>query len=143
MASIQDHRVVTLTTREITVQELKELATFEILWPSRIPAQYYLARVLEFTSDLSRSTGTGCFVIEYKNNESHVIHIHQSQNTTPNYEGRRAIASFIRNNDEVALFEDGQLTRSFFKVADINVELVSLGATVNDIAMIAQTLAVE
>ncbi len=140
--------VIQLVSREITADELTELAPFTVLWPQDLPEQYQLVHVMEMSESWTESSGTGIFVLEYINAEEQQASFSMWQylgitQSLPSLEGKQIVSSLSLPDEAIILLyegEEGQSMRTFLQYNQVNVEFEFRNIPLDDIEIIISTL---
>lgn len=136
-------RIITLTDRTITREELTRLAEFAVLWPRELPDGYEHTRIAEMSANETESTGSGVFILEFVKDQEHWISIWQSvEKMKPNLEELTPIGTIsLPNSKAAAVYEVGPDRKTaFFNLNGVDIEFNAKGLSIDEIAATVLTL---
>ncbi len=133
---------IMLVSRNISEEELTNLAPFSVLWPQYLPKGYTRGQIIELSENETSSSGSGIFILEFTNYEGNDLFIQQSKHMMPDYRNKSEIGSINIMNTDISVFKDGLLNFAFFEYGEVHVELVFQGISLKDVEDIASLLSV-
>ncbi len=148
-------KVIKQVSREITLAELQELASFDLLWPQDLPEGYRLSRIMEMSDGLTSSSGSEIFIIEYANiADQHKapadqgrLHLWQYLKTTqslPSLAGKQAVGALrLADGTDIPLYQAGVSKRAFLEPGPVNLEVLFRNMPLADVERIVSSLAVQ
>lgn len=136
-------RVIRLTDRMISREELARLADFAVLWPATLPANFKLLCIAEMSESETESTGSGIFILEFANNEEGWISITQTaKEMKTDLADLRRVDAIRLTDSEIALYEEmGPGVRgAYFEREGVNIKLLTKGASLEEVTMFLSSL---
>lgn len=105
---------IMLVGRNISEEELNNLAPFSVLWPQCLPEGYTQGRILELSESEAASSNSGIFIIEFTDLKDRSLLIQQSKYMRPDYSSKSESGSISVMNVDIPIFKDRLLNFAFF-----------------------------
>jgi hypothetical protein len=131
-----------LQDREISPEELEDLASFAIIWPDQVPADCSLRQIAEMSESDTQSTGSGIFLLKYQCGPLRWFHIQETNvSMSPNLADYSVIAHIrVKDEDIPVHSKEGDFSWIFLRLEGISVEVSAQGLASDELAMIVTSL---
>lgn len=140
-------KVTHVISREISKEELVELAPFTVLWPTILPDGYAPGRIMEMSTSTTQSSNTGQFILEFINRQFDFLHIWQTNRPKSvkyyDYGGQKAtVGNLSLPSGDVPLYAEGELRFARFQFGELNIELIFRGINTTEVESVVSSLTV-
>jgi hypothetical protein len=131
-----------LHDREISPEELEELASFAILWPDQVPADCSLKQIAEMSESDTQSSGSGIFFLKYQCGPLRWFHIRETGNILlPHLADYSVVDRIVVKNVEIPIYKGGSgMSMIFLELEGVNVQINAQGLSSDELVMIVTNL---